>query len=208
MRTNSMTTCAMGAIFVGCTLAMTREASAGLTWLSEANGYYSQFAIQSGPVGDTRSGAPAIAPAVTLQLSDGFTVDFAHSSTGCSWAVTQVPSSNSAISIGHYMVFSLTESMNFAFAGVPFDSNTSQGSFAGLINWNGSSWQQVGGYFFNGDSGNLSAGTYVFMSSTQLPSGTSAAGLSSSLTFTAVPAPGAMVLLGAAGLVGGRRRRA
>ena len=110
--------------------------------------------------------------------------------------------------MGHYMVFSLTESMNFAFAGVPFDSNTSQGSFAGLINWNGSSWQQVGGYFFNGDSGNLSAGTYVVLSSTQLPSGTSAAGLSSSLTFTAVPAPGAMALLGAAGLVGGRRRRA
>ena len=203
-----MTTCAMGAIFVGCTLAMTREASAGLTWLSEANGYYSQFGVQSGSANDYRVGAPAIAPAVTLQLSDGFTVDFANSSTGCSWAVTQVPSSNSAISIAHFMVFSLTESMNFAFAGVPFDSNTNQGSFAGLINWNGSSWQQVGGYFFNGDSGNLSAGTYVFMSSTQLPSGTSAAGLSSSLTFTAVPAPGAVALLGAAGLFGARRRRA
>lgn len=209
MRTNFMTTCAAGAIFVGCTLAMTREASAGLTWLSETNGLLSQFVIQSqnGSAVDYKMGAAAIAPAVTLQTSDGFTVEFATSSNRCSWAVTQAPGPNSVRGIDYYLAFSLTESTNFAFAGVPYDANSGRGSSGGFMQWDGSAWQQVGGYFFNGDSGALSAGTYVFASSTFWLSGTSAAGGSSSLTFTAVPAPGALALLSVAGLVGSRRRR-
>lgn len=206
MRSNAVKSCAVGAMVVGGALGMTQTASAGLTWLGSG-------AVES--FGAFDSGNFVFVNGSNVLSEVGVNALLAFSGGA------GVPASGLNVSYFGSETAGLGFSVGFSTNGAP-----------GLINVNGQRVFEVTGTetltitLSNGWGGNvlasvwktdgtivdygvgihtmtLGAGTYLLEFSSE--SFDSAA--YSGDFISVVPAPGAIALLGAAGLVGARRRR-
>jgi len=209
MRSNSMKKCAVGAMLVGGTLGGVSTAQAGVTWLGSGAvglGEYSSrndVFVSAVHVVDDNVGSIALNSWSGGGATSAWTYDWYGSATA-----------GSGFSVG-------------------FSTNGLFGSSVGLINVNGQRVFEVTGTetltinLSNGWGGNVFATVYnndgflqdmtVGTNTVTLGPGTYLleygsewyqAGAYSGDFVSVVPAPGAVALLGAAGLVGGRRRRA
>lgn len=205
MQMNAIKKCASGAVLVGATLGMSQTASAGLTWLGTYDGWQSanqSYLITSNTGYDSvvTSLAAASLSAISGSVSrDGFvgSVDYS-ATTGPGFSVSF--SAN-----GGPGNFHVTGARLFTVTGTESISITvtrPQNALVLLDRVTDGSQDSVGQI----DSGvlnvNLTEGTYrlAFVMSVD---GQSFSGQ----TLSVVPAPGALALLGAAGIVGKRRRR-
>ena len=221
MRSNAMKKCAVGAMLFGGTLCLSQAASAGVnvTW-SASNAFntgsaYNLFLQSSYEVYEYRSAStdPSVAAfGSTTYTLGGTSATFTNTASGFAMSGSGGPAS------------SVSASRNFTISGLGIgETLTATVVLANLPMVDGFSsfiiqkagneaWQDVAG------GRGSAAGTY----SIQLGNGSYYIGIgigngdvvgaipSLNGTFASftVPAPGAMALLGAAGLVGGRRRRA
>ena len=205
MRVNAMKKCAAGAMAVGATLGMSQTASAGLTWLGTYGSWQSanqSYLITSNQGYDavvTSLAAESLSAISGSVSRNGFvgSVDYS-ATTGPGFSVSF--SANGAP--GHLHV---TGARLFTVTGTESISITvtrPQNALVLLDRVTDGSQESIGQI----DSGvlnvNLTEGTYrlAFVMSVN---GQSFSGQ----TLSFVPAPGALALLGAAGLVGKRRRR-
>ena len=224
MRSNAMKTCAVGAMLFGGTLGLSQTASAGVsvTWTASNafnNGFsYNQFLQSSYDVYEYRlaSTDPSVAAlGSTTYTLGGTSATFTNTASGFAMSGSGGPASAvfaqrnftiSGLGIGE------TLTATVVLANLPMVDGFS--SFiirkAGYVPVD--AWQEIAGGRGSG------AGTY----SIQLGNGSyyismgvgngdevgAIPSLSGTFASFTVPAPGAMALLGAAGLVGGRRRRA
>jgi hypothetical protein len=212
MRSNAMKSCAVGAMVVGGALSMTQTASAGLTWISDiqpqnwrAVNYASVFIpntfppvvfhdVEYAPAWNATSGSYQNFATVSYSATTaaGFSTSLTHNGLFAGTIVAQVVRLF-AVTGPTAVSFSLTE------AGSGYVQYTLWNITTGQAVVNGSnpssfSW-----------SGTLAAGTYSLAMELQTDAGGAAY---SGQVFSFVPAPGAIAMLGAAGLVSGRRRRA
>jgi len=227
MRSNAMKKCAVGAMLFGGTLGLSQAASAGVnvTW-SASNAFntgsaYNLFLQSSYEVYEFRlaSTDPSVAAfGSTTYTLGGTSATFTNTASGFAMSGSGGPASAVAAS-RNFTIAGLgngeTLTATVVLASLPMFNGSSSfiGSGSFIIQKAGvESWEDVAG------GGGSAAGTY----SVQLGNGSyyismgigngDVVGAIPSLngTFASfiVPAPGAMALLGAAGLVGGRRRRA
>ena len=209
MRSNAVKSCAVGAMLFGGALSMTQTASAGLTWLGSHNDwnsanqsflYYGFF--QSETV--AASVGTASLSALTGSVSrDGFVGSVNYSATtGPGFSVSLSANGGPGrFQVMGARVFTVTgtESVSITYTRpqqyglFTLDRVTDPGQQDSILYVTQSG-------VVNAD---LTAGTYRLMwvvdAEGQAFSGQ---------VFSFVPAPGALALLGAAGLVSGRRRRA
>jgi len=201
MQSNAMKSCAVGAMLFGGTLGAS-AAQAGVT-----------FSAVSIPVNDAVANYAFSSD--TFFTDDVYFASFSISAQGytttngsmVSWAAT---TDDVGFSVGAtartgsgywrvetFRAFTVTES---AIIQLDWTSNAGWELRSGVIYGQGGVIEET--FALSGSSTiNLSAGTYHVWSTL---SGTTSAG---SFSFQVVPAPGALALLGAAGLVGNRRRR-
>jgi len=199
MRTNAMTKCAVGAMLFGGTLGVS-TAHAGVTGisgntsaatLSLADVNYESFGAYGSPMAGAVSFSDSTYGSITLSQFTG---------SGFSLSINSTAAANNQ-SFFVQQSFIVTEAVNFSLTGyLPVSSSRAiihQGSvfFA-------DSGSDAGPFNL---TGTLQAGEYRFAYWSAAMGAES--GTLFNLSFTAVPAPGAMALLGAAGLVGSRRRR-
>ncbi|MEY3141686.1 MAG: hypothetical protein RLY21_179 [Planctomycetota bacterium] len=194
MRGSAMKKCAVGAMLFGGTLGVAGAAEAGLTW-DAGDIYVTMFSGSNFVFVDTVGGGSVASGANTLVLSP-------LASTGFSVSATNPGAVN--MLFGDFLIgFSLSETTTITLSGL-----------APAGNVNGNSLyitDAMSSYVFNISPVNaqysnevtLAAGNYRVGGYFSLPAGTSYSG--TMLNF-AVPAPGALALLGAAGLVRRRRR--
>jgi hypothetical protein len=214
-----MKTCAVRAMLVGGTFVSASAAQAGLTWHGTT---VDQYTAQR-----TLTVADTFPPADAYQSVEGddaygastFT-DAAHlgSSVTFSGLTPSGPNENSWSVTGTTTAFG--QRASFSTSGFYFTVTDGQEVTIATSQW--ASWYLYGttdpntpyydliGYYeghfdpiSNSQTFNLSAGEYQFYGDATIGNGYSG----TLMSFT-VPAPGAMALLGAAGLVGARRRRA
>jgi MYXO-CTERM domain-containing protein len=226
MRKNSMTKCAVGALLFGGTLGMSQAASAGLVFnlngpspegatagtLNYASGYDTDSTYVY--LRDSNLGAK------TLTLSTGLSASWTATSDSTGFVTTlTAPQTNgfsSYISTQRSFTVSGTQQITLNWSG---SQSIILGQYLGGAVNNTGSWSKpiTAAGWLSGGTGSpwgslnqsssgtltttLSAGTYWLNSSLD----GSQAGASFSF---AVPAPGAVALLGVAGIVGARRRRA
>ena len=196
MRSNAMKTCAAGAMLFGGTLGVAGVAEAGPTWDS-GTVYVPMLCDNDAKFFDGLGGGSATSGANSLTLSP-------LTSTG--FSVTATNPGNVTILFGDYYIgFSLSETTTITISGT---------APAGNVNGNKIYiTDATSAYVFNispvsaaySNQVTLTAGNYTVGGYFFVPSGS---GYSGTMMNFAVPAPGAVALLGVAGLVGGRRRRA
>ena len=205
MKTNAMTKCAVGATMLGGALGAALPASAGLTWLGtygawqSANQAYLFHSAGANDIVALSTGTDALSAISGSVSRDGFvgSVDFSATS-GAGFSVGFSANGGS----GYFLI---TGARLFTVTGVESISITvsrPQNALVILDRVTDGEQESVGLV----DSGvlnvDLSAGTY------RLAFVTSVDGQPfSGEVISFVPAPGALALLGAAGLVGSRRRR-
>ncbi|MFM1830453.1 MAG: hypothetical protein RLZZ558_793 [Planctomycetota bacterium] len=207
MRSNAMKTCAVGAMLFGGTLGATQAASAGVTWLSEfaSGGPYTEsmnYSLVGGAYTYTPGPASLLGESVVVgsdsvsyspSTDSGFTINVSASNFGAT-----------AIRF-----FSVSGSVDASLsAGLNGGQEVSYVSFY-IQQWNGSGLDTIA----NGIaglpssapslswSGNLTTGTYLLVFY-----GQNDGAFEGTMASFVVPAPGAVALLGAAGLVSRRRR--
>jgi MYXO-CTERM domain-containing protein len=193
--------CATGAVAFGGMLATTSDASAALTWLANFGGQPSRnFAAVSGFTTLNVQGADAFLPNVFNAGAGSMTWS---ATTGAGFSIDAVHPGNQYMSTVSFRVFSIDEAVN-ASATL---ASAGSGGFKNfeVRRWDGVNWAIVVRDFSAASyawSGTLGAGTYYvrmdWEANTTAFSGNAG-------TFS-VPAPGAIALLGLAGLAGRRRR--
>jgi hypothetical protein len=196
MRSNLEKTCAAGAMLFGGTLGVTGVAEAGLTWDS-GNVYVTFNCNNVTNFVDGLGGGSATSGANSLTLSP-------LTSTGFSVTATN-PGNVSMLFGDYYIGFSLSETTTITISGIAPAGNVNGNSI--FIT------DAMSSYVFNSSPVSaaysnqitLAAGNYTVGGFFSVPAGS---GYSGTMMNFAVPAPGAAALLGAVGLVGGRRRRA
>ena len=213
MRTNSMTKCAVGAMLFGGTLGATQGALAGVTWLGQGlfgpseqvsanSAYVASIYDGSGGAEFLNVGSAALS-ATQLNVGDFSASISATTATGFTMSLTGAPDDGSQyIILETTRLLDVTELTSFSLATIRFPGV--EDIQYSIQTWNSdlSLTEVYSGVGTTNLNGTLAVGRYsifVRLYSTAATTGTIA-------TFT-VPAPGAIALLGAAGLVGSRRRR-
>ena len=228
MRKNSMTKCAVGAMLFGGTLGMSQAASAGLVFNlngpspnGATAGTYNYASGYVTPTSYVYLSDPSLG-ATTLTLSTGLSASWTATSNSTGFVTTvTAPQTNgldSYIQTDRSFTVTGTQQITLTWSG---STNIVLGQYlggtfnntgswskpitaAGWINSSGligSPWGSYNPYGNGTLTTTLSAGTYWV---TNFLDGSQAG---ASFSF-AVPAPGALALLGVAGIVGARRRRA
>ena len=215
MQSNHMKTRIVAAILVGGSLAVTSSASAGLTWMASASDPAMDSVIQLSAFSPTKSdfvqlvGADALtAGTATMGAS---TISYSGIDAQGGWAL-----SGSLPNVEGSYVGSNNNTLFFEVTGqqqVSFSSAAGLGSMQfRIMNWN-TLETLVDHYDFELDNTaafdwteTLEAGVYVMQFNAASRSEGDIAFSGDMMTFT-VPAPGVLALVGAAGLVGARRRR-
>ena len=215
MQTNLTKTASFAATLIAGSLAVTSPASAGLTWMGSASDPAMDSVIQLSAFSPTKSdfdqlvGADALtAGTATMGAS---TISYTGIDTQGGWAL-----SGSLPNVEGSYVGSNNNTLFFEVTGqqqVSFWSAAGLGSMQfRIMNWN-TLETLVDHYDFELDNTaafdwteTLEAGVYVMQFNAASRSEGDIAFSGDMMTFT-VPAPGALALVGAAGLVGARRRR-
>jgi hypothetical protein len=203
MRSNAMKNCALGAMLFGGTLGV---AQAGVTGVAgNSSSAILSLASNSETYEDFGTyGSPMAGPVSFSDPTYGWISLSQFTGSGFSLSIGSTALANNQ-SFFVQQKFIVTDAVNFSLAGyLPASSSRayiSQGSGVNTVFL--ADAVAVGAFSM---TGTLQAGEYSFAywsSASGAESGTLF-----NLSFTAVPAPGAAALLGMAGLVGGRRRRA
>jgi hypothetical protein len=211
MRSNAVKSCGVGAMVVGGALSMTQTASAGLTWLSDiqpqnwrAVNYASVFIpstfppvafhdVEYAPAWNATSGSYQNFATVSYSetTAAGFSTSLTHNGLFAGRIYAQVVRLF-AVTDPTAVSFALTEAgsgyVQYTLWNITTGQSVVSGSKPSSFSW----------------SGTLAAGTYSLAMELQTDEGGAAY---SGQVFSFVPAPGAIALLGVAGLAGGRRRR-
>ena len=214
MQSNHMKTRTVAAILVGGSLAVTSSASAGLTWMGSASDASMDSVIQLSAFSPTKSdfvqlvGADALtAGTATMGAS---TISYTGIDAQGGWAL-----SGSLPNVEGSYVGSNNNTLFFEVTGqqqVSFSSAAGLGSMEVYIrNWN--TFNVLVDHYDISDNTaafdwtqTLEAGTYIMQFYATSRSEGDIAFSGDMMTFT-VPAPSALALVGAAGLLGARRRR-
>jgi len=215
MQSNHMKTRTVAAILVGGSLAVTSSASAGLTWMGSASDPAMDSVVQLSAFSPTKSdfvqlvGADALtAGTATMGAS---TISYSGIDAQGGWAL-----SGSLPNVEGSHVRSDNNTLFFEVTGqqqVSFLSAAGLGSMqVRIMNWN-TLEMLLDHYDFSDNtaafdwSQTLEAGVYSMQFNAASRDEGDIAFSGDMMTFT-VPAPGALALVGAVGLVGARRRRA
>jgi hypothetical protein len=212
MQSNAMTKCAVGAMLFGGTLGLTQAASAGVTWLSSTQfgpatlnpiNYANVFSLTDSYNYATDSSGGASALNSFSFAYEGVSLGISETtSAGFSMSVSSVP-------VGGGYGFDLSAVRYLQVSGsVDFSVNLNLPSFTQLAftvsRWNSATSQQEELYSLLGngaESGTLTTGVYQI----SMRGNSEAPVIGTFATFT-VPAPGAVALLGAAGMIARRRK--
>ena len=216
MRKNSMTKCAVGAMLFGGTLGMSQAASAGLVFnltgpTAPAPSTFNYASTSFGSASPYVTSSDIGFDASTLTLSSGLSASWTATSNTTGFNMTVLASATtgeqSFVQTNRSFTVTGTQEITLSWSG---SYNLLLGKYTGT-GWSSpisaSGWSPA---VFGGSSnasavGNLtttlSAGTYWLNNNLNNVQG-------ASFSFTVVPAPGALALLGVAGIVGARRRRA
>lgn len=205
MRSNSVKSCAVGAMVVGGALSMTQTASAGLTWLGSGtvglSNYdsFNKLYVGGDPHWDNAGNNALLA----FSGSAGANVSsFGSETAGLGFSVGfSTDGAPGYIEVVGQRVFEVTGTYELTIT-------LTKGFDAGFGRVIASLWKPDGDVVQYDGTGihnvTLSAGTYMLDFAAD--SLDSAAYSGDFISVVAVPAPGAIALLGAAGLVGRRRR--
>ena len=230
MRSNAMETCAVGAVLIGGVLGASSTASAGLTWLGAVTdgafvGSGSERVLEVANIlsttawADTAYDNAAFGAATFSDVNvPGASVSFSGlTPSGANANTWSVSATVSGASVGYdpYASFSTT---GFFFS-VTGTQQVTLTTAAGLVS--GSYWAICGpsngwdtalwSFDSTGSSGTANTQTFTLTEPGQYYLSaimTAGAGYSGDMFSFTVPAPGAAALVGMAGLVGGRRRKA
>ena len=203
MRNNTMTKCAVGAMLFGGTLGGATAANAGVLGISGNTSAaalqlaydgsaYQSFGVNSSPMDGPVSFSDSTYGSVTCSqfTASGFSlvVNSTAAATQQSFFVQQN--------------FTVTDAVNFTLTGYLPSANSGSSSITAGTTFYADSGSALGAF---STSGTLQAGTYRFVYTNG--GGGAQDRTLFNLSFSAVPAPGAVALVGLAGLVTGRRRR-
>ena len=198
MRSKTAMTCAAGAMLFGGTLGVAQEAGAGIAWTQVGAFAYAYGVGTPGFVGKSLSNYLSTQTASNAGYSSVGLGAF--SSAGFAMSAQTASGGSFDVTCNHS--FTVTGSVTVAISGVGF-----AGEANGFQLWNGSGaiWSStdVVGAFSSGELV-LQAGTYNLFGGVFSDAVTG--GQATVLDFNVVPAPGAIALLGAAGIVTRRRR--
>jgi len=216
-----MKTCAVRAMLVGGTFVSASAAQAGLTWhgyipdgqytadraLMLTDNFPQQVITYQSVDGDDAYGASTFTDAAHPGSSVTFSGLTPSGENANSWSVTGTTTAfgQSANFSTQAFYFTVTDGQEVTIA----TSQWASWSLYGTTDSNQPYTDLIGDYagnfepISNSQTFNLSAGEYQFYGDA-----TAASGYSGTLMSFTVPAPGALALLGVAGLAGGRRRRA
>ena len=203
MRNKTLTSSMAGALLFGGTLGGATAASAGVVGVA-GNSSSASLKLSYDYASNTTfeaQGSPFGGPVSFSDSTYGSITCSQFTASGFSLAINSTAAAN-AQDFFVQQNFTVTDAVNFSLTGFkPVSSSRA------LIESNGifyaDSASNAGVFTI---SGTLQAGTYRF-AYTSAASGPQS-GTLFNLSFSAVPAPGAVALLGVAGLVGARRRRA
>ena len=203
MRNNTMTKCAVGAMLFGGTLGGATAANAGVLGISgntsaaalqlAYDGWtYQSFGVNSSPMDGPVSFSDSTYGSITCSqfTASGFSlvVNSTAAATQQSFFVQQN--------------FTVTDAVNFSLTGYLPSADSGSSSITAGTTFYADSGSALGAF---STSGTLQAGTYRFVYTNG--GGGAQDRTLFNLSFSAVPAPGAVALVGLAGLVAGRRRR-
>ena len=203
MRNNTMTKCAVGAMLFGGTLGGATAASAGVVGvagntsvaslqLAYDGSAYQSIGVNSSPMDGPVSFSDSTYGSVTCSqfTASGFSlvVNSTAAATQQSFFVQQN--------------FTVTDAVNFTLTGYLPSAGSGSSNISDGATVYADSGSALGAF---STSGTLQAGTYRFQYTNG--GGGSLNRELFNLSFSAVPAPGAVALVGLAGLVTGRRRR-
>ena len=203
MRNNTMTKCAVGAMLFGGTLGGATAASAGVVGvpgntsvaalqLAYDGSAYQSIGVNSSPMDGPVSFSDSTYGSVTCSQFTASGFSLVVNSTAAATQQTFFVQQN----------FTVTEAVNFTLTGYLPSAGSGSSNISNGANVYADSGSALGAF---STSGTLQAGTYRF----QYTNGGGGAQDRTlfNLSFSAVPAPGAVALVGLAGLVTGRRRR-
>ena len=202
MRTKTLTSSMAGALLFGGTLGVTGAADAGLSWTIVSSAMF----VGLDSVYATASGA-------TNSSGGSWLTQSAATSNGISWSGSNVTGGAQLLVSGFYCSFTVSAPTSIVISGlapasgVAIDDNAYNGVSVALYGPNSFLWaQESSGASYSSGVLNLSAGSYTIQGSLFAAANSGYSG--NMLDISVVPAPGALALLGVAGLIGGRRRRA
>ena len=206
MRSNAMKSCAMGAMLFGGTLGVAQEAQAGLTWTGVRASAYNYTQSESVDQTDLNFGAP-------IFTSGSNFIGFS-AATENGWSIAASNAGGDSIYANNVCnFFTVSSATTVTISGIGF-GNASGAGFFRLISmttpevmlWSNEtspdSGIEVTGTYSSGPIA-LQAGSYMLTGAVYT---TGSFGSSTLFEIAVVPAPGAIALLGAAGLMGRRRR--
>ena len=219
MRSNAMKMCATGVMLCSGTLGLSQSASAGLTWSADSNGTWGDFPsiylnlVSGGNARPTQELTSLISPyTLTRDPSDPLQNVVGNASMSFSGLTSSGPNANSW-SISAFVpsdtptVNAMTQGFLWCqvtgLGGQQISVTLAAGGSLDIANQDGDLVKAFSGG--NSESFLLSEGIYQVQFYAESAVGSSFSG--ELVNFT-VPAPGAAALVGMAGLVGGRRRRA
>ena len=198
-----MTKCAVGAMLFGGTLGGATAASAGVVGvagntsvaslqLAYDGSAYQSIGVNSSPMDGPVSFSDSTYGSVTCSQFTASGFSLVVNSTAAATQQTFFVQQN----------FTVTEAVNFTLTGYLPSADSGSSSITAGTTFYADSGSALGAF---STSGTLQAGTYRF----QYTNGGGGAQDRTlfNLSFSAVPAPGAVALVGLAGLVTGRRRR-
>jgi MYXO-CTERM domain-containing protein len=201
-----MKTCAAGAMLFGGTLGVAQEAQAGLTWTGVRASAYNYTQFETADQTDLNFGTPVFTAGSNFI---GFSA-----ATENGWSITASNAGGDelyATNVTNY--FTVSSATTVTISGIGF-GNTGGAGFFRLLSmttpqvmlWSNEtspdSTIEVTGPYSSGPI-TLQAGSYVLTGAVYT---TGSFGSSTLFEIAVVPAPGAVALLGMAGLVGRRRR--
>ena len=203
MRNNTMTKCAVGAMLFGGTLGGATAANAGVLGISGNTSAaalqlaydgsaYQSFGVNSSPMDGPVSFSDSTYGSVTCSQFTASGFSLVVNSTAAATQQTFFVQQN----------FTVTDAVNFTLTGYLQSASSGSSSITAGTTFYADSGSDVGGF---STSGTLQAGTYRFVYTNG--GGGAQDRTLFNLSFSAVPAPGAVALVGLAGLVTGRRRR-
>jgi hypothetical protein len=211
MRLNAMTKCAVGAMMFTGVFGATQEASASLTWLNayspwQVTNYASAFIPNTFPpvVYHDTVGAMALGSETASYLGFGSVSYSATTQSGFSVSMTHNGMFSGRFYTQAVRFFEVSGTVDLSLSVAPQGSGSAQYSLARY----GPNQVIASGTTLTSPlawNGTLSTGIYSLSVQFETVQGGSA--FSGEIASVIVPAPGALALLGAAGLVGKRRRR-
>jgi len=213
MRSNAMKSCAVGAMLFGGTLGVNSVASAEavFTWLPGFSAGNAYSLLQTSPDSGSIEFAPFASNIGSRTLTDGgASATFVNSALGFSIGGSGMATYVSAIRYLTISGLGVGETVTASFS-----LSLASTAISGAIqtwdpNLDGGAWSPTIYSTSVSSMVQLSNGTYAVSlgAGNDLSPATWSLGSGGTFASFAVPAPGVLALLGAAGLVGGRRRRA